>query len=168
MMGFAPAHNVPVHPRMRGERCTYCQQASAQAGSSPHARGTRFRQGLGLALPRFIPACAGNAFRPARPFVPSTVHPRMRGERNTGGAGAVFLVGSSPHARGTRALTIGKRTVPRFIPACAGNAMARLRRDTSGSVHPRMRGERQRLRRLAALAGGSSPHARGTLAQPTQ
>ena len=100
----AHAGGVTVHPRMRGERCTYCQHALAHAGSSPHARGTPARPGRPSGPCRFIPACAGNA-APYRPSGSSpAVHPRMRGER----AGGV----------------VGKCLIPRFIPACAGNAAA--------------------------------------------
>ena len=34
-----------VHPRMRGERIGKMFRASANAGSSPHARGTRITNG---------------------------------------------------------------------------------------------------------------------------
>ena len=74
---------LPVHPRMRGERCTYRQHASAQAGSSPHARGTHSLRDQYRGYRRFIPACAGNAAPDSIAHSARPVHPRMRGERTS-------------------------------------------------------------------------------------
>ena len=90
------------------------------------------------------------------------VHPRMRGERIFSRLKKSCQTGSSPHARGTPPIAGYRRGRLRFIPACAGNAIARLKRDTSGSVHPRMRGERSGTVDIPNLFRGSSPHARGT------
>ena len=48
------------HPRMRGEHALWPCAASATAGSSPHARGTRSVRGGMCPLSGIIPACAGN------------------------------------------------------------------------------------------------------------
>ena len=111
-----------VHPRIRGERINRHAQATGNAGSSPHTRGTR-------------------AGWPARRWT-GTVHPRIRGER-----GPVFQVlgvqlGSSPHTRGTRAICKRSLKYSRFIPAYAGNARDWSRQSGKPSVHPRIRGER--------------------------
>ena len=73
--------DVPVHPRIRGER-DGCFQLNARDR-------------------RFIPAYAGNARLSADRQGRPSVHPRIRGER-----GSMFSVGrscggSSPHTRGT-------------------------------------------------------------------
>ncbi len=119
----------------------------------------------------------------ARP-TQGAVHPRMRGEHTSKHAirPASQSTGSSPHARGTRAIVLGEggpsdakslRFIPacagntalsrcaaldRFIPACAGNT--RRAAVTTVAVHPRMRGEHAARRRPRCR--GSSPHARGT------
>src|SRR6516162_9650587 len=67
----------------------------------------------------------------------------MRGEHEADGNVHGRVLGSSPHARGTRSRKCKSFLPPRFIPACAGNT----RRWSSG------------VRGLC----GSSPHARGTL-----
>ena len=131
-------------------------------GSSPHARGTRLAHSTGALNDRFIPACAGNASSRSMPGTPSTVHPRMRGERDSM-IGIGFLIrGSSPHARGTPMGSRQAGPVRRFIPACAGNARFRGGADIVDAVHPRMRGERVIPKAILGGMTGSSPHARGT------
>ena len=154
---------MPVHPRMRGERSTFHPPCPPVAGSSPHARGTPHAGQHDLRGQRFIPACAGNATRSREPRGHRPVHPRMRGERWCGRLKVAGLNGSSPHARGTR--TIRRTCVHpyRFIPACAGNAVVQWARLLKQWVHPRMRGERLGVSAVVGSAGGSSPHARGTL-----
>ena len=78
-----PGCRLPVHPRMRGERVSTWADCDRVAGSSPHARGTRFAAAHNVPLCLFIPACAGNAFRRVPASGLTTVHPRMRGERTS-------------------------------------------------------------------------------------
>ena len=111
-------------------------------GSSPHARGTRRYCCSCECIARFIPACAGNAFRRVPASGLTTVHPRMRGERRVHFKEIARRLGSSPHARGTLSWDQQARSSRRFIPACAGNAH-------EGKLEN-------------PFATGSSPHARGT------
>ena len=134
---------ISVHPRMRGERGAKPNTRYWATGSSPHARGThRGKQGYVL-LRRFIPACAGNAFRRVPASGLTTVHPRMRGERRPTHRARDGQVGSSPHARGTLLFLGFPAPGKRFIPACAGNARSPAARAVIIAVHPRMRGERR-------------------------
>ena len=114
-----------------------------QGGSSPHARGTPGHVQYLRGCRRFIPACAGNAYRRSDGLGPGPVHPRMRGER----------------VRCFWKMACKKR----FIPACAGNAAACKSCCADRSVHPRMRGERPLSEQQLTDDTGSSPHARGTL-----
>ena len=91
---------------------------------------------------RFIPACAGNAYKQEAKRLNQPVHPRMRGERWNGSRIRFTTCGSSPHARGT--------------------PMSRRRKTPLVTVHPRMRGERTAAQTYSLSAIGSSPHARGT------
>ncbi len=86
----------------------------------------------------------------------------MRGEHLFRHAQHGRFHGSSPHARGTRAMGGGGCARGRFIPACAGNTRRQLAFSGRSPVHPRMRGEHFRTRRRKRQRRGSSPHARGT------
>ena len=112
----------PVHPRMRGERGHSNTSSRWRCGSSPHARGTLLGVFRPLAGTRFIPACAGNAYRFPAEWWAEAVHPRMRGERQVAHRRPGERDGSSPHARGTQDRDIAPVLIFRFIPACAGNA----------------------------------------------
>ena len=154
-----------VHPRMRGEREISRRLRGFAVGSSPHARGTPSRLQSCTDARRFIPACAGNA-DPVKPDAgDDAVHPRMRGERLISPQAISDVLGSSPHARGTRRRFWQWSHTSRFIPACAGNAAAPQEQDRRVSVHPRMRGERRSGRPFLRTRSGSSPHARGTRGQ---
>ena len=147
---------------MRGERHLVSLLIVADDGSSPHARGTQPHRDHDVPQVRFIPACAGNARRPRGRTCASSVHPRMRGERNKGLIVLENCIGSSPHARGTLAKSTRIFGSERFIPACAGNAIVWPVPPSVESVHPRMRGERTKHVLLGDQGSGSSPHARGT------
>ena len=161
--GLLHGQDVPVHPRMRGERSSRSGPGVASHGSSLHARGTPLDGQPRFALTRFIPACAGNAVVSMLPYAIPPVHPRMRGERYGLPVPLSNRRGSSPHARGTPRESYDGCLYLRFIPACAGNASLLIGGCTVETVHPRMRGERSSCFGAAFLAGGSSPHARGTL-----
>ena len=161
--GLLHGQDVPVHPRMRGERSSRSGPGVASHGSSLHARGTPLDGQPRFALTRFIPACAGNAVLrlSLQPWIP--VHPRMRGERPYIWDETMASFGSSPHARGTQIDSRRCASASRFIPACAGNARSGHPKDHHLPVHPRMRGERMRRAVVSTFRFGSSPHARGTL-----
>ena len=170
------------HPRMRGEHVPAHGGLLEFRGSSPHARGTRVGQRFGEHITGIIPACAGNTKR-RHCYPPVTRdHPRMRGEHHVAHDRDVTLLGSSPHARGTR--TNRGATPPRtgssphargtpstarpghayvgIIPACAGNTESLTLILIGRRDHPRMRGEHRIGLDDADTVAGSSPHARGT------
>ena len=155
-------HRRRFIPACAGNTKKYSRPTAALIGSSPHARGTLRLSGVPVDALRFIPACAGNTPSSEVVVTGVSVHPRMRGEHNSDTKERGTVTGSSPHARGTLHQVLVERHRDRFIPACAGNTRAVLRRSVGLAVHPRMRGEHglQQLRRRRI--GGSSPHARGT------
>ncbi len=65
---------------MRGENPYSRKVRGRLYGSSPHARGKLGAVDVPDEAERFIPACAGKTFSKGRFLIPSTVHPRMRGE----------------------------------------------------------------------------------------
>ena len=91
-----------------------------------------------------------------------TVHPRIRGERIQPALDRPDLTGSSPHTRGTCPSGGPPPGRKRFIPAYAGNVSGRARRASTGTVHPRIRGERWAISKNISQSTGSSPHTRGT------
>ena len=189
-----------VHPRSRGEHERAAVIGSMQRGSSPLARGTppgpapEARDAGSSPLARGTRASAGLT------GPPRAVHPRSRGEHiDLPRAGQRFrlargtlvdVAGSSPLARGTRAMRPGLVAVHprsrgehpsmrsrRFIragdpavhPRSRGEHSSRQRERsgparTLASVHPRSRGEHSLVERLYP---GSSPLARGTLLRET-
>ena len=133
------------------------------AGSSPLARGTLSVSRSIAALPRFIPARAGNtAFRGMEDAL-VTVHPRSRGEHPSHTLWTATVDGSSPLARGTLPVLLAGHDARRFIPARAGNTSPGGGGGSSRAVHPRSRGEHDPRGPRAARPDGSSPLARGTL-----
>ena len=88
----------------------------------------------------------------------------MRGEHSSSAATIATAVGSSPHARGAPVNLVVLQLHQGIIPACAGSTpsctdASRPRRD-----HPRMRGEHIVRHPVLSIVRGSSPHARGALA----
>ena len=112
---------------------------------------------------RFIPAGAGNALRKVSASIPVPVHPRGCGERGGVDCPHLSQTGSSPRVRGTLLQLDKAEVFARFIPAGAGNAMARSQGAVKTAVHPRGCGERRNLRQYGRREVGSSPRVRGTL-----
>ena len=130
-----------VHPRSRGEHERAAGIEVTAAGSSPLARGTPPPVAAHVAVPRFIPARAGNTGGLADVARLRAVHPRSRGEHFLDQINAHKAIGSSPLARGTLAGEADDRRLDRFIPARAGNTGTCRRPNVPISVHPRSRGE---------------------------
>ena len=112
-----------VHPRVCGERALTLAIFQMFHGSSPRVRGTHTQTALGKSAPRFIPACAGNAYQRRVQGDDRAVHPRVCGERRLPGPPRPASNGSSPRVRGTRMPGRQQKPIRRFIPACAGNAV---------------------------------------------
>ena len=116
-----------------------------------------------MAMPRFIPAGAGNTDRGGDTTSGQPVHPRWRGEHIYALKFPALYYGSSPLARGTQNQRRDNHGQKRFIPAGAGNTDENARNVIEIQVHPRWRGEHGLHGAAVVLAGGSSPLARGTL-----
>ena len=122
-LGRSPSNCAAVHPRVCGERASSVTPEFCPTGSSPRVRGTRWWRRACRWYRRFIPACAGNT-PPSRPTAPSPpVYPRVCGEHSEGPFNTMAETGLSPRVRGTLISPCVFRQRPRFIPACAGNAM---------------------------------------------
>ena len=148
---------------MRGEHQSYYGGNQPERGSSPHARGTPKRMVSEHRNRGIIPACAGNTFDDCMHIREKRDHPRMRGEHMSDTIVFTSIMGSSPHARGTRRWRLPIRPAPGIIPACAGNTWKTMPIPRSSRDHPRMRGEHSKPQLGLPSGLGSSPHARGTL-----
>ena len=124
-------------------------------------RGTQLVQ-FHPSEPRFIPAGAGNTSSSNSLIRLAAVYPRWRGEHNERNNAQAFWSGLSPLARGTPNGSDVRRLRYRFIPAGAGNTVARYRWQPARTVYPRWRGEHRILNRGGIHFGGLSPLARGT------
>ena len=159
-----PSPHRPVHPRSRGEHVAPHLFLAEPIGSSPLARGTRNAEGAGGPGTRFIPARAGNTRKRKRLPKVTAVHPRSRGEHTASTLASGPSSGSSPLARGTRLREAKHYASIRFIPARAGNTRRARSCTPSATVHPRSRGEHLSEFEGCERLRGSSPLARGTLA----
>ena len=172
-----------VHPRVCGELSVICWLVERSAGSSPRVRGTPGAAGAPVPVRRFIPACAGNSPACSARCARSAVHPRVCGELGNVYYQSYSKDGSSPRVRGTLCRYRQRAHLHRFIPACAGNSLRRVRRPhLHHGSSPRVRGTRHAVERgeqlhrfIPACAGnskedlsaqttnnGSSPRVRGT------
>ena len=130
-------------------------------GSSPLARGLRpdglwRRRGLGI-----IPARAGFTGRAWAAFQGRGDHPRSRGVYLSRSSPLTISTGSSPLARGLRALTVVDHQADGIIPARAGFTPGHHPPAPGTPDHPRSRGVYVSLWCPVGRRGGSSPLARG-------
>ncbi len=75
-------HHRPVYPRWRGEHQLSDVSLAWRHGLSPLARGTPVHIRFLVARSRFIPAGAGNTWRPSSFKASMPVYPRWRGEHS--------------------------------------------------------------------------------------
>ncbi len=130
-----------AHPRSRGEHNPWIARRLRTIGSSPLARGARAGGSSSLASRRLIPARAGSTPAIHACAATSTAHPRSRGEHTATEVGPHPAEGSSPLARGARAVPVLPRVAGRLIPARAGSTRRRSRATAARTAHPRSRGE---------------------------
>ena len=110
-------------------------------GLSPLARGTQLKGRRYPVNTRFIPAGAGTTSVHNDYVCHAAVYPRWRGEHLKNVGYPVYIRGLSPLARGTLMSFSKPAWFARFIPAGAGNTVARRPSKLLISVYPRWRGE---------------------------
>ena len=94
------------HPRSRGVYKRPCTSACSTSGSSPLARGLPIPWKPGMTVMRIIPARAGFTHPSGMRSPPSSDHPRSRGVYGHRLRQARHGRGSSPLARGLRAVAL--------------------------------------------------------------
>ena len=149
------------HPRSRGEHRATSASTARASGSSPLARGARGRGPRTRSSRRIIPARAGSTAAGQASVRRESDHPRSRGEHGRGSRSGALMPGSSPLARGARAVTVRVLDREGIIPARAGSTV-RLRFPAGAALdHPRSRGEHASACLRSTIRAGSSPLARG-------
>ena len=109
------------------------------------------------------PACAGNSFLVAEPYILYGDHPRVCGEQNSPSSEWKRSIGSPPRVRGTGIYTQGIGRAWRITPACAGNSLAHLAECQIPKDHPRVCGEQAISCNIKQHGLGSPPRVRGTV-----
>ncbi len=152
------------HPRLRGEHASRAPSNHLRPGSSPLARGAREWPRYESGEPGIIPACAGSTDVPA--LVDDLIgdHPRLRGEHRFSRRQSAGSWGSSPLARGALSEHGEHGARQGIIPACAGSTTVSRRGAPRTWDHPRLRGEHISSDSGIVEIEGSSPLARGALA----
>ena len=166
--GFTPSpitHRLSWwdHPRSRGVYTIHTPRNTPIVGSSPLARGLRWRVLRARRRRRIIPARAGFTLASFADGVAGADHPRSRGVYPVGRQDAVRTAGSSPLARGLLGGASSLARVDGIIPARAGFTPITGSPTSSSRDHPRSRGVYAARFRSWARAAGSSPLARGLL-----
>ena len=154
--------SISVHPRVGGEHIHAATAANTGTGSSPRGRGTPYTTHPPGPRFRFIPAWAGNTATRTSSSSGPPVHPRVGGEHLSRLIPGAIPYGSSPRGRGTRQERYRHQPADRFIPAWAGNTIARRNTPPPPPVHPRVGGEHTAPSCNAKTVHGSSPRGRGT------
>ena len=134
------------HPRSRGVYHLVIDAGRVFWGSSPLARGLRLALSSMGRKDRIIPARAGFTRSSRASSARSTDHPRSRGVYHR----IIWRPGASR----------------RIIPARAGFTVRPREAPAQGPDHPRSRGVYMSRRRKSTPVIGSSPLARGLLAEP--
>ena len=109
----------------------------------------------------------GNTTPPPTPPTPPPVHPHTRGEHSRPRFVLYAILGSSPHAWGTRRDAAAALHARRFIPTRVGNTRRPDAARRPLSVHPHTRGEHVNRSSRISSRSGSSPHAWGTPLNPS-
>ena len=124
-------------------------------------RGNRLHR-LRDAIPRrSIPACAGEPRCPTSRSPPCGVYPRVCGGTPDFGIRPFVAPGLSPRVRGNLARLEPARNRRGSIPACAGEPINRLIRETTTAVYPRVCGGTRLFFDFRKSCGGLSPRVRG-------
>ena len=149
------------HPRIGGEKAELTAAVISAMGSPPRRRGKGYRE-FGIDISdRITPAQAGKSVAPRQKRSALWDHPRVGGEKGTRRSHGMAVPGSPPRGRGKDELILKNLIRCGITPAWAGKrdqafSACRPRRD-----HPRVGGEKQRIRNGIEPPRGSPPRGRG-------
>ena len=153
--------SVRVYPRVCGGSWRRRRPSFACRGLSPRVRGKQRVLLRAMRRQRSIPACAGEARRPAFSAATKRVYPRVCGGSGSRAGHQRQCGGLSPRVRGKRRGDGTGAQLGRSIPACAGEARSRPPMRCSWPVYPRVCGGSQSPRPIGIHRAGLSPRVRG-------
>ena len=125
------------HPRACGANDHPTCGKVSENGSSPRVRGKHRMADALMAVPRIIPARAGQTCSGSGSRRAGTDHPRACGANAWSPAYGKQDAGSSPRVRGKRSRSCPPRTRRRIIPARAGQTPREWHQLIAGADHPR-------------------------------
>ncbi len=153
--------NRPVHPHVRGDGSHRIATVVLPDGSPPRAWGRQPLVLIHLSGTRFTPTCVGTAWRRSYDPLVYPVHPHVRGDGASRNAQCIVTTGSPPRAWGRHQRFFTEYVANRFTPTCVGTALGRRDPPLGTPVHPHVRGDGARMRRLTITRDGSPPRAWG-------
>ena len=134
------------HPRMRGEKINKVEGVDPMAGSPPRVRGKGAFWVIQSLSSRITPACAGKSSARSRAPSQPRDHPRVRGEKALEHGAKGAGVGSPPRTRGKARNGFLFVSAVGITPAYAGKSRSGKTVSMTVGDHPRVRGEKSRLR----------------------
>ena len=119
---FPTILSVKDHPRLCGEKTNGKNGSRYQAGSPPPMRGKDMTESESVGRKRITPAYAGKRVLAAVRTPIVWDHPRLCGEKGSGGGSYSNCMGSPPPMRGKGLKVCEHRLSDRITPAYAGKS----------------------------------------------
>ena len=139
-----------------------------RGGSPPRVRGKAHKANRDLGFYRITPACAGKSAGITGNGFRLQDHPRVCGEKSTGGGVLAATYGSPPRVRGKGAREGPRCSGCRITPACAGKRGAGPYQRDLDRDHPRVCGEKVNITLNVQVPNGSPPRVRGKVGHLVQ
>ena len=150
-----------VYPRVCGGTPPALPPVAVQQGLSPRVRGNRYDGFRHHHTRGSIPACAGEPGGLYLAELAEEVYPRVCGGTARRRARVAADGGLSPRVRGNLLRQFWGNLLAGSIPACAGEPISGLSRNTAARVYPRVCGGTGGSPKSALKGGGLSPRVRG-------
>ena len=149
------------HPRVCGEKTVLDLSRLVEQGSPPRMRGKEVVFIDSYLVSRITPAYAGKRFDPIHRITFQRDHPRVCGEKITGGNLLPVNKGSPPRMRGKANKGFAFLDKVRITPAYAGKSSCSAYCGRGRKDHPRVCGEKRKCAAQHIRTLGSPPRMRG-------
>ncbi len=149
------------HPRLCGEKMPRERSGQLHQGSPPPMRGKGVSATDAKTKAGITPAYAGKSFPQLHKLHRKKDHPRLCGEKCSFTATPTPRSGSPPPMRGKASPLLLKKPHSRITPAYAGKRISSVRCFLPHRDHPRLCGEKDRVKHCGSMLMGSPPPMRG-------